>query len=68
VESDLADPSAGGRAARRGRDEAREIVAERNPKALRRPQGASSGMPTVEGGVDEFAKRRRTALKPDFYL
>ncbi len=39
------------------------FVAERNPKALRRPQGASSGMPPVEGGVDEFAKRRRTALK-----
>jgi len=40
-----------------------EIVAERNPKTLRRPQGASSGLLAAEGGVDEFAKRRRTALK-----
>jgi len=41
----------------------RGIVAERTPETLRRPQGASSGLLAAEGGVDEFAKRRRTALK-----
>jgi hypothetical protein len=41
----------------------RGFVAERNPKTFRRPQGVSGGVPSVEGGVDEFAKRRRTALK-----
>jgi len=47
-----------GEAGRRG-----GIVAERNPKTLRRPRGASSGLLAAEGGVDEFAKRRRTALE-----
>ncbi len=41
----------------------REIVAERNPKTLREPYGASSGTLSVEGGVDGFAQRRRAPLR-----
>lgn len=40
-----------------------EIVAEQNPKPLKWPLGASSSLFAGKGEVDEFPKRRRTALE-----